>query len=81
MIVRLNGYISVGPAIINDHAVNYRELVKTIPRERLLIETDRDAEGGYRICEVAEKLAEMLKIDIGELERLTDENARKLGPT
>ncbi len=41
-IVKLNGFISVGPAVLNDHAVNYRELVKKIPLDRLLIETDRD---------------------------------------
>ena len=40
-IVKLNGYISVGPAVLNDHAVNYRELVKKIPLDRLLVETDR----------------------------------------
>ena len=28
-IVKLNGFISVGPAVLNDHAVNYRELVTT----------------------------------------------------
>ncbi len=42
-IVKLNGFISVGPAVLNDHAVNYREHVKKIPIERLLIETDRVA--------------------------------------
>ena len=39
-IVELNGFISVGPAVLNDHAVNYRELVKKIPLDRLLVETD-----------------------------------------
>ena len=39
-IVKLNGFISVGPAVLNDHAVNYRELVKKIPLDRLLVETD-----------------------------------------
>jgi Tat protein secretion system quality control protein TatD with DNase activity len=43
-IVKLNGFISVGPAILNDHAVNYRELVKKIPLDRLLVETDAVAE-------------------------------------
>ena len=39
-IVKLNGFISVGPAVLNDHAVNYRALVKKIPLDRLLVETD-----------------------------------------
>ena len=40
-IVKLNGFISVGPAVLNDHAVNYRELIKKIPLDRILVETDR----------------------------------------
>ena len=39
-IVEVNGFIGVGKAVLNDHAVNYRELVKKIPLDRLLIETD-----------------------------------------
>lgn len=43
-IFALNGYVSLGPALLNDHAVNYREMAKTLPLERLLIETDQDWE-------------------------------------
>lgn len=39
-IFALNGFVSVGSALLNDHAVNYRELVKGLPPERLLLETD-----------------------------------------
>lgn len=39
-IFALNGFVSVGTALLNDHAVNYRELVKGLPSERLLLETD-----------------------------------------
>ena len=78
-IVKLNGFISVGPAVLNDHAVNYRELVKKIPLDRLLVETD--AVVGARvptrphIREVLEKTAEILGVSSAELERITDENA------
>lgn len=41
-IFSLNGYVSVGPALLNDHAVNYRELVRNLPPERTLLETDMD---------------------------------------
>ena len=41
-IVALNGFVGVGAALLNDHAVNYRALVKEIPAERLLVETDAD---------------------------------------
>lgn len=39
-IFALNGFVSVGPALLNDHAVNYRELVKGLPSGRFLLETD-----------------------------------------
>lgn len=78
-IVKLNGFISVGPAILNDHAVNYRELVKKIPLGRLLVETD--AVVGARvptrphIRDVLAKTADILNLSAAELERITDENA------
>ena len=78
-IVKLGGFISVGPAILNDHAVNYRELVKKIPLDRLLVETD--AVVGARvptrphIRDVLAKTADILNLSAAELERITDENA------
>ena len=77
-IVALNGFISVGPAVLNDHAVNYRELVKRIPLDRLLLETDRTPENAAdcpSVREVAAAVAELRGVSGGELERLTDENA------
>ena len=75
----MGGFISVGPAILNDHAVNYRELVKKIPLDRLLVETD--AVVGARvptrphIRDVLAKTADILNLSAAELERITDENA------
>lgn len=43
-IVAMNGFIGVGKAVFNDHAVNYRELVRRLPKERILVETDCDGE-------------------------------------
>ena len=77
-IVALGGYISVGPAVLNDHAVNYRELVKKIPLDRLLVETDRTPENAAEcpsVAEVAAKLAEIRGLSLAELETLTDRNA------
>ena len=79
-IVALNGYISVGPAILNDHAVNYRELVKKIPADRLLVETDRTAENAAEcpsIRDVAAAVATYRDMSFAELERITDENAER----
>ena len=73
-IVKLNGFISVGPAILNDHAVNYRELVKKIPLDRLLVETDRTSSDSPSISDVLAKTADILNLSATELERITDEN-------
>ena len=82
-IVRLGGFISVGPAVLNDHAVNYRELVKKIPADRLLVETDSVArdDGGAQhpdarvsIRDVLAKTAEIRGTSAAELERITDAN-------
>ncbi len=86
-IVRLNGYVSVGPAVLNDHAVNYRELVKKIPLDRLLVETDRDCapeellnpvtKAPLTIRDVLEKTAELRGLSLAELESVTDANAAR----
>ena len=74
-IVRLGGFISVGPAVLNDHAVNYRELVKKIPVDRLLVETDRTDGTGVSIYDVLARTAELRGTSAAELERITDANA------
>ena len=77
-IAALNGFVSVGPAVLNDHAVNYRELIKKIPRDRLLVETDRTAEsaaGCPGIAAIAEKTAEILGAEFTEFERQLEANA------
>ena len=89
-IVALGGFISVGPAVLNDHAVNYRALVKKIPLDRLLVETDRtdgpimNYELGimnngihHSIYDVLAKTAEIVGVSAEELEKVTDENAEK----
>lgn len=79
-IAKLNGFISVGPAVLNDHAVNYRALVRKIPAEMLLVETDRTAENAAdcpSVRDVAAKLAELRGLSLPELETLTDANAKR----
>ena len=74
-IVRLGGFISVGPAVLNDHAVNYRELVRKIPMDRLLVATDRTDGTCVSIDDVLARTAELRGISAAELERITDANA------
>ena len=77
-IVALNGFVGVGAALLNDHAVNYRALVKEIPAERLLVETDADyGRAGARpsLGEILCKLAEIRGVDVAELEAAVEANA------
>ena len=80
-IVALGGFISVGPAVLNDHAVNYRALVKKIPLDRLLVETDAVVGAGVptrpHIRDVLAKTAELVGVSAEELEKITDENAER----
>jgi TatD DNase family protein len=83
-IAAMNGYVSVGPAVLNDHAVNYRKLVVKIPAERLLVETDCTDENATEcpaVEEVARKLAELRGMTCEELEALTDSNAERFRGT
>lgn len=58
-IFALNGFVSVGPALLNDHAVNYRELVKGLPSERLLLETDA-------VCETVDGRSRLVGTEVPE---------------
>ncbi len=88
-ITALNGFVGVGAALLNDHAVNYRALVKEIPLERLLVETDADYSPG-RACspsapeqarpspdEIMRKLAELRGMDVAALEATMDANVAR----
>ena len=82
-IVALGGFISVGPAVLNLHAVNYRRLVAELPAECLLLETDRTAESAAECPPLAEIAAETARIrgrTAAEIEALTDANALRFCP-
>jgi TatD DNase family protein len=71
-IVEVNGFIGVGKAVLNDHAVNYRELVKKIPLDRLLIETDGedlpDADRQAVLAEIFSKIAELTSVTESQID-------------
>lgn len=62
-IFALNGFVSVGPALLNDHAANYRALAKDLPLDRVLLETDEEwaeeAAHAARLAALLRKLAEL----------------------
>ena len=77
-IVAMNGFVSIGPALLNDHAVNYRELAKKIPLDRLLVESDRTEENFAEVPsvdEIAAKLAELRSLAFDELSAALEANA------
>jgi TatD DNase family protein len=71
-IVEVNGFIGVGKAVLNDHAVNYRELVKKIPLDRLLIETDGedlpDADRSAILAETFAKTSELTSVTESQID-------------
>ena len=77
-IAALNGFVGVGAALLNDHAVNYRELVREVPSERVLVETDADygrAAARPSPGEILCKLAELRGMEPDALEAVVDANA------
>lgn len=77
-IVKLNGFISIGPALLNDHAVNYRELAKAVPADRLLVEsdaTDETAASLPAVADIAVLLAGLRGVSAAEMESQLEANA------
>ncbi len=85
-IVALNGFVSLGPALLNNHAVNYHEMSRDFPLDRLLLETDKDwsvepAEGEpsqeVLLTQMAEKLTHLRNCSREELTVALDANAAR----
>ena len=79
-IAALNGFVGVGAALLNDHAVNYRALVREVPIERVLVETDADygrAAARPSLGEILCKLAELRGMEPAALEAFVDANAAR----
>ncbi len=76
----MNGFVSVGPAILNLHAVNYRRLAAQIPLRMLLAETDRTAETAATapaITAVVAELAAVRNMPPAELAEALEANAER----
>ncbi|MBQ4439968.1 MAG: TatD family hydrolase [Kiritimatiellae bacterium] len=67
-IIELGGCISVGTAILNDHAENYRAFVAKVPPERILPETDNEPGKRNDIDAIAAKISELYGITSAQLE-------------
>ena len=74
-IVALNGFVGVGMAVLNDHAVNYRELVRKLPPDRILVETDAvDIDAAQRMASLSAVFAKVSELT-GVAEERIDLNA------
>jgi len=80
-------YLGIAGMVTFPKADDLRVVVKNLPLDRILIETDapflapqvvrgQRNEPAY-VVEIAKKIAEIKGISLGEVERITDENARK----
>jgi TatD DNase family protein len=77
-IASMNGFVSVGPAVLNDHAVNYRELVRSLPEGLLLVESDATAENASEtppVEAVAAKVAEIRGLSPDGMAAVLEANA------
>lgn len=77
-IARMNGYVSIGPQLLNDHAVNYRALARKIPLDRLLVESDATAGNAAEVPPVeaiAERLAALRGMAADALAAAIEANA------
>lgn len=86
--VKMGYYIGVGGVVTFKNAKKLKETVEALPLERILLETDcpymaPEPHRGERndssyIPFVVEKIAELKGVSIETVERVTEENARKL---
>lgn len=86
--VKMGYYIGVGGVVTFKNAKKLKETVETLPLERILLETDcpymaPEPHRGERndssyIPFVVEKIAELKGVDAETVERVTEENARRL---
>lgn len=86
--VKMGYYIGVGGVVTFKNAKKLKETVETLPLERILLETDcpymaPEPHRGERndssyIPLVVEKIAELKGVDAETVERVTEENARRL---
>ncbi|MBO5179386.1 MAG: TatD family hydrolase [Clostridia bacterium] len=87
-IIKLDGYISISGTVTFKNAKNVVEVVKIVPENRLLIETDCPylAPQAYRgkrndpsyVIKTAKKVAELREKTLEEIAEITLENAKRI---
>ena len=79
-IIDLGFSLGIGPVLLRDNARKLPEVVKKVPAESLVLETDApDMAGGPEVLgEVARKIAELRGWTFAETARITTANARRI---
>ncbi|MCF6180395.1 MAG: TatD family hydrolase, partial [Geopsychrobacter sp.] len=79
-IIRLGLKIGIGPVLLRENARKLPALVKLLPAEALLLETDAPdmASGPEVLLAVARRLAELRGWTLEETARITTENTQRL---
>jgi len=79
-IIENDWYISVGPMLLKSK--NHNKIVKKVPIEKIMLETDspwfgvnKERNTPVSVIQVANKIAEIKKIDTSQVSSLTDINA------
>lgn len=76
-LIKLNGWFSFGPSVMNSASKRAREAVVAVPAVRLLIETDLVDEPETLIA-VAGAVAKLRSVPVEKIARLTFDNAQNL---
>jgi TatD DNase family protein len=76
-LVDIGFYLGFGSRLADPHAYKLHDIVKNIPSEYILIETD-DNQNSDGLIQVVERIAKIKKIDIEEAIVQCDDNARTL---
>lgn len=66
----MNGFVSVNASILNDHAVNYREMARGLPQDRVLVESD--GKDGVSLADIAAALGISAEILDANAARFTE---------
>lgn len=77
VLVKMGFYLGFGLQITNPNSIRLREIVKNMPVESLLIETD-DHPNAQDLSLVAQEIAELRKISVKKLVEQCDNNAISL---
>jgi TatD DNase family protein len=71
-------YISFGGLLLRENNSRMRKVATLVPNEYLLVETDAPYVTPMNVKLVAETLALLRKVDMKEIEKITDQNADRV---